>query len=133
LDAGKVSTSVCHSHSQRRITTPTRNQQERQSILEIQIQKYGRDPKDFDLVQLSRATEGLTGSEIESVFVDALYVAFDADQEPTDLTVAEVLVDFVPLSKLMAEQIDSLRQWAKGRARLATSLGVERKLRRMEA
>jgi SpoVK/Ycf46/Vps4 family AAA+-type ATPase len=53
------------------------NQQERQSILEIQIQKYGRDPKDYDTVQLAKATEGLTGSEIESAFVDALYLAFD--------------------------------------------------------
>jgi hypothetical protein len=67
------------------------------------------------------------------VFVDALYLAFDADKEPTDLTVDEILVDFVPLSKLMAEQINLLRQYAKGRARLATSLPVERKLRRIAA
>lgn len=53
-----------------------------------------------------------------SVFVDALYVAFDADQEPTDLTVAEVLVDFVPLSKLMAEQMNGLRHWARGQGEI---------------
>ena len=49
------------------------------------------------------------------VFVDALYQAFAADQEPADLTIAQVLDDFVPLSKLMSEQINGLRQWAKGR------------------
>jgi SpoVK/Ycf46/Vps4 family AAA+-type ATPase len=41
------------------------NQEERQAIWNIQIAKYGRSPKEFDVVQLSKATEGLTGSEIE--------------------------------------------------------------------
>lgn len=97
------------------------NQQEREAIWEIQIGKYGRDAKDFDIVQLGRATEGLTGSEIENAFVEALYLAFDGRKEPTDLDIAGVLTEFVPLSKLMAEQIGGLRSWAKGRARLATS------------
>jgi SpoVK/Ycf46/Vps4 family AAA+-type ATPase len=107
------------------------NQAEREAIWEIQIGKHGRDPKDFDVVQLSRATEGLTGSEIENVFIEALYAAFDEANEPTDLTIARVLTEFVPLSKLMAEQIAGLKNWAKGRARLATSQSVERKLRRI--
>lgn len=48
------------------------SEQERQAIWRIQITKYGRDPKEFDLAQLSKVTEGLTGSEIEAVFVEAL-------------------------------------------------------------
>jgi SpoVK/Ycf46/Vps4 family AAA+-type ATPase len=107
------------------------NQQEREAIWEIQVSKYGRDSKDFDIIQLARATEGLTGSEIEQVFVEALYLGFDGELEPTDLDIAQVLVDFVPLSKLMAEQIASLRNWAKGRARTATSAVVERGLRKI--
>ena len=107
------------------------NQQERQAIWNIQIAKHGRDPKDFDLVQLARATEGLTGSEIENVFIEALYLAFDSEKEPTDLDIARVLTEFVPLSKLMAEQIGALRNWSKGRARLATSLVSERGLRKL--
>jgi SpoVK/Ycf46/Vps4 family AAA+-type ATPase len=97
------------------------NQQEREAIWEIQIANYGRDPKQFDIVQLGRATEGLTGSEIENAFVEALYLAFDNGKEPTDLDIAGMLTEFVPLSKLMAEQINALRQWSRGRARLATS------------
>ena len=45
--------------------------------------------------------------------------------------IAQVLTEFVPLSKLMAEQITGLRNWAKGRARTATSAVVERGLRKM--
>jgi hypothetical protein len=87
------------------------NQAEREAIWTIQIGKYRRDPKDFDTVQPARATEGLTGSEIENVFVDALFKAFELGKEPTDLTVAEVLTEFVPLSKLMAEQMNALFQY----------------------
>jgi SpoVK/Ycf46/Vps4 family AAA+-type ATPase len=109
------------------------NQEERQAIWAIQIRKYGRNPSDFDLIQLARATEGLTGSEIKSVFADALYVAFDRETEPTDLDIARVLTEFVPLSKLMVEQITGLRNWAKGRARLATSEKSERSFRKIAA
>jgi len=107
------------------------NQQEREGIWEIQISKYGRDARDFDTVQLAKATEGLTGSEIENAFVETLYLAFDREKEPTDLDIAGVLTEFVPLSKLMAEQIGSLKAWAKGRARLATSSAASRGLRKM--
>jgi SpoVK/Ycf46/Vps4 family AAA+-type ATPase len=107
------------------------NQCEREAIWQIQIAKYERDPKDFDIVQLARATDGLTGSEIESAFTEALYSAFDEAKEPTDLTIAQVLTEFVPLSKLMAEQISGMRNWAKGRARLATTPVAEQKIRKM--
>jgi hypothetical protein len=69
---------------------------------------------------------------MENAFVEALYAAFDSggeagEKEPTDLDIAGVLTEFVPLSRLMAEQITSLRNWVKGRARLATSFEQEKR------
>jgi SpoVK/Ycf46/Vps4 family AAA+-type ATPase len=110
------------------------NMDERQAIWSIQIRKHGRNPADFDPGQLAWASDGLTGSEIEAVFVEALYDAFDRDTEPTDLDIARVLTDFVPLSKTMAESITALRTWATGRARCATSpTATERRLRKLAA
>ena len=106
---------------------------EQETIWKIQIARYGRKPKEFDVVQLARATDGLTGSEIEAVFVESLYQSFDDGKEPNDLGIARALTDFVPLSKTMAEQIGGLRNWAKGRARMATTAPVESKLRRLAA
>jgi AAA+ superfamily predicted ATPase len=97
------------------------NQQEREAIWKIVISDYSRDPKDFDVVQLARITDSFTGAEIRAVFFDAMFEAFESEDEPTDLYIAEVLNGFVPLSKLMAEPINELRSWSKGRARLATS------------
>jgi SpoVK/Ycf46/Vps4 family AAA+-type ATPase len=107
------------------------NQAEREAIWSIQIAKYSRDPKDYDVVQLARASEGLTGSEIENTFIAALYCAFDEEREPTDLDIAQSLTECVPLSRLMAEQITALRTWTLGRARNATSQSQERTLRKL--
>ena len=113
------------------VDLPTR--EEREAIWQIQIAKFHRDAQSFDLRQLARATESFTGSEIEQVFIEALYRAFEQEQEPTDLTIGEVLVDFVPLSKLMGESMTALRTWAKGRARPATTPSTERSTRRIAA
>jgi len=109
------------------------NLQEREEIWKIQISKYKRNADDYDITQLAKATDGFTGAEIEQTFVDALYAAFTIGREPTDLTINTVLNDIVPLSKLMAEPITALRQWAKGRARLATSTKEEKKGRKIAA
>jgi AAA+ superfamily predicted ATPase len=109
------------------------NREEREIIWGIQVAKHGRDTRQFDLAQLSKSTDGLTGAEIEQVFIDAMYRAFAEEEEPSDFTIGEVLVDFVPLSKLMAEQITGLRQWAKGRARPATTPPSDRKFRKIAA
>ena len=83
---------------------------ERQEIWKIQVAKHGRDPENFDVVPLARASDGLT-----------------------DLTIARVLTEFAPLSKTMAEQIEALRTWAWGRARLAATPVAESKPRRLVA
>ena len=109
------------------------NAKEREAIWEIQIEKFGRDAAAFDLRQLAKSTEGFTGSEIEQVFVEALYRAFDLGEEPIDLTIGLALTEIVPLSKLMVEQLSGLRAWSKGRARPATTPSAEQKGRRIAA
>ncbi|MDD2708130.1 MAG: AAA family ATPase [Verrucomicrobiae bacterium] len=109
------------------------NQEERQAIWGIQIAKHGRNPSDFDLGHLAKATEGFTGAEIEQAFVDALFAAFAENKEPGDLSISEILTEAVPLSRLMAEQINELRKWSKGRARPATNPEKETLLRRIAA
>ena len=110
------------------------NECERESIWQLVITRHGRDPEQFDLTQLARITDGFTGSEIEAAFTEALFLAFAQDREPSDLDIAKVLTEFVPLSKQMADQINGLRQWAKGRARPATSpVAPERRLRKLTA
>lgn len=97
------------------------NEQERDAIWRIQIERHGRDHRHYDTLALAKASEGLTGSEIEQAYIDALYAAFAVDREPGILDIQKALTETVPLSKLMAEKIADLRKWAGGRCRMATS------------
>lgn len=97
------------------------NDIEREAIWKIVVERRNRKATNYDLQQLSRASSGLTGAEIEAVFLEAMFSAFERSKEPTDLDVASALNGFAPLSRLMAEQIEGLRRWSSGRARPATS------------
>jgi hypothetical protein len=99
--------------------------EERQQIWAIQISKAGRKPMDFILDGLATSSEGFTGAEIEQCITDALYKAFAESREPKTGDILAAISETIPLSKLMAEKIDGLRKWAKGRCRLAA--GVEQK------
>jgi SpoVK/Ycf46/Vps4 family AAA+-type ATPase len=93
---------------------------EREAIWDIVIDKYGRELAPYDTAVLARASELHTGAEIEAAFVEGLHRGFTEDREPTELDLGEVLSESVPLATTMAEPIERLRHWSKGRARHAT-------------
>jgi SpoVK/Ycf46/Vps4 family AAA+-type ATPase len=93
---------------------------EREQIFAIHLRKRKRDPAQFNLKQLAKATKGFSGAEIEQVIIGALFTAFDAGR---DLTTDDLLAEIkatVPLSVMMREEIDELRTWAQLRARPAS-------------
>ena len=95
-------------------------QQEREAIWGIQIAKYGRKAKGYNLGALSIGADGFTGAEIEQAFIEGLYEAFGKGREPDTVCLSTILAKQVPLSRLMGEQISALRSWSIGRARPAT-------------
>jgi len=89
---------------------------ERRDILALHLARRGRDPDRFDLDRLAGAAEGFSGSELEQAVVAGLYTAF---AEKTDLgqeTLRAEIESAVPLSVTLAERVDALRRWARGRA-----------------
>ena len=98
------------------------NAAERVDIMRAALRAHKRTNIDVDYLSVSRATETFTGSEIAALVPDALYSAF-ADGA-RDITTADLLAaakTVTPLAKTAAEKIESLRQWAAGRARPATT------------
>ena len=91
------------------------DEETRAKIFEIHLRKRSQDSLDFDLPHLAAATEGFSGSEIEQVVVAGLYTAFsDEAALSTDGLLREVAATR-PLSRTMAEKVESLRAWAEGR------------------
>jgi len=93
---------------------------ERKEVLGIMNRKYKTEiPSGF-----SEKLVGFTGAEIEQLVKDSL---FDG--------ISEAFSAIVPLSKVMREEVNSLREWAKTRARLANSpedtVSDQRKIRKL--
>ena len=94
---------------------------ERRVIWEIHLARRSRSPETFDVTALAKLSDGFTGSEIEQAVVDALYDCFDDGTEVTQDALSKAVTRTVPLSSTMSEQIRSLRDWAKNRARSASA------------
>jgi SpoVK/Ycf46/Vps4 family AAA+-type ATPase len=87
----------------------------RAEIFAIHLRKREHKPLDFDIQVLANITEGFSGAEIEQAIVAASYLAreqqaiLDTDHIRTEIEQTR------PLSRVMAEKIDYLRQWASTR------------------
>lgn len=87
----------------------------RRNILEIHLRKRCLDPVRFELDALTEATEGFSGSEIEQAIVSAMYTAHAQGREVSQEDLRDEVRQTRPLSVVMAEQVEALRQWAADR------------------
>lgn len=98
------------------------NVEERKAIWKIQIAKVNRNPDEFDLDALAKASDGYSGAEIEKVVAQTLYVCFaDKRREMTTADTVAVVKNFRPLSVTMREDIERRRKRLEGVAKLASS------------
>jgi len=87
----------------------------RAEVFEIHLKKRGLDPTAFELPALVTASAGFSGAEIEQSIVAALYAAHAQQQAPSAAHVLSELSRTRPLSVVMAERVEELRQWASSR------------------
>ncbi len=110
---------------------------ERKQIFGIQLARRKRKPGDYDLDRVAAAAKGFSGAEIESAVQGAMYAAFSrdaacgvsVDSVKHDLTTEDLLKALsstVPLSVTRAEEIATLRDWAKDRAVWASAREAKR-------
>ena len=90
--------------------------EERKQIFAIHLRHRHRDPSGFDLAALAAASEGFSGAEIEQAVVAALYTAFARHVELATEHILEEIKVTKPLSVTRAEEVEELREWARGRA-----------------
>ncbi|HEU4670250.1 MAG TPA: AAA family ATPase [Dyella sp.] len=87
----------------------------RAEIFRLHLERRKLPVESFDVPALAKASEGFSGAEIEQAIVSALYDAIGADATPDQTHLLAALGHTRPLSVLMHEQVDALRQWASGR------------------
>ncbi|AXA84939.1 ATPase [Lysobacter oculi] len=87
----------------------------RAELFRLHLAKRTLEPAGFDLPALAHASDGFSGAEIEQVIVSALYAAHGVGMPVTDFTLRQEIRATRPLSVVMREQVDALRQWAASR------------------
>ena len=87
----------------------------REEIFSIHLRKRNQAPSGFDLQQLANASEGFSGAEIEQAVVSALYTAQSSAKKLDTLTLLGEIEKTQPLSVVMAEKMQYLRNWANER------------------
>ncbi|MFA5678026.1 MAG: AAA family ATPase [Pseudomonas sp.] len=91
----------------------------REDIFRIHLSSRGLAVERFDLPALAAASDGFSGAEIEQAVVAAVYSAAARQEEVVNMHVLEALTETAPLSVVMTERIQSLRDWARERAIMA--------------
>ncbi|HET7500578.1 MAG TPA: AAA family ATPase [Kofleriaceae bacterium] len=97
------------------------DREDRRQIMDIHVRKKKRDPGQFDMDKLLEATVDFSGAELEQAVVAALYDAFDTGNDLSTEGLLHTLKEMVPLAITMREQIESMREWARTRARMASA------------
>jgi AAA+ superfamily predicted ATPase len=87
----------------------------REQLFALHLEKRSLETARFDLAGLAAASEGFSGAEIEQAIVAALYAAHAAKAPLNDFVLRAELRQTRPLSVLMGEQVQSLREWARQR------------------
>lgn len=101
--------------------------QEREEILNIHLKKRDRDAKKLklDMKKLVNDSYRFTGSEIEKSVKEGIARAFYEKQ--ADLSTEHIsgaMKDTKAIAKIMKDKIDAIRNWAKNKARYASSLAA---------
>lgn len=99
--------------------------EERKKIFQIHISSRKRAIEKFNLEELSKATKGFSGSEIEECVKEGLQTAFSENRDIEENDIINAAKQTVPLSITMGEGLRKLREWAKFRARQASTGNVE--------
>ena len=87
----------------------------REEIFRIHLALRRQDPSKFDLAALVAASDGFSGAEIEQAITAGLYRALHDKQPMTDAMLCEEMHGTQPLSVARREDVERLRETARGR------------------
>ena len=100
--------------------------QERKEIFRVHLARRKLAANELSLEKLALASGGFSGAEIEEVVVSAMFNVFYEKKKIATEDLLKSIEQTVPLSKTMSEDMDALRDWARGRARPATSPEIKK-------
>lgn len=87
----------------------------RRQIFSIHLTRKGRQPNRFQIEELVDTSKDMTGSEIEQSIASGLFHAYGENIALDTSDILRTIANTHPLSSLMHEKIEELRNWATSR------------------
>ena len=87
-----------------------------EEIVKIHLKRKNRGPETFNIKKIAEESKGFSGAELEEVVKEALFQAYDDEDEIKDEHILRAINKTYPLSRTMHDTIGKMRQWAKSRA-----------------
>ncbi len=89
--------------------------EDRETIFGIHLRRLKQDPEGFELARLVDASDGFSGAEIEQAVVAGMYRALHERKALDVETLLREIEGTVPLSRSRSEDLERLRDLARGR------------------
>lgn len=100
------------------------SEEERKNIFKIHLEKKNQLSNNFALEKIAKDSDGFNGAEIEECVKEAMFTAYIESPEAPILNTKHLIdsiINTVPLSKTMKDEIGFLRKWATTRAKFAST------------
>jgi len=99
---------------------------ERKDIIKIHIERRRSNISDFKINKLAEISKGFSGAELEEAVKEAMFQAYDNEEDLTTKDIVDAIEKTYPLAKTMSEVIIDMRKWAKSRAVMASNSDPEK-------
>jgi len=101
------------------------DEQARREIFSIHLVKRKQDPKKFALEELSCASEGYSGDDIERIIQQAMLAALEQKRALKTKDILDALNERIPTLRLKGGEIEAMRDWAAKQGVRNASAGVK--------
>lgn len=95
-------------------------EKEREAIIKIHTDKR-RPNSSFELEALAKKSKGFSGAELEEAVKEAMFQAYDEEEDLQTKHITKAIEKTYPLAKTMSEVINDMRKWAKSKAVMASN------------
>ena len=89
---------------------------ERADIFAVHLKKRKQDMSRFNLMNLAKATNNFSGSEIEQAVISGMFEAYDQKRGLEEKDLFQAIGRLIPLATTMSEDIKKIKRWALDRA-----------------
>ena len=98
------------------------NESDLKQIFKVILQRVGRNSDKYNLPLFAREAKDFTGAEVEYAIDEAMYIAFNSNEEVTDEHILKAISTITPQAKMFGDRLETMRKEAIKTLKLASKV-----------